>query len=289
MTTVKSSQQTATPELRQWIVEQARNGHPPEVVLKAMTDAGWDEEIAIQTLESTLHEALDMVRQPAAELAGSVPVPEPRLEGSPSAVWVGDRQVSVIMSLKHPRVVVFGGFLSDDECDALVALAVPRLARSETVDVTTGGSEVNEARTSRGMFFQRGETELLSRIEARICALVNWPIDHGEGIQVLNYLPGAEYKPHYDYFDPDQPSAAAILKRGGQRVGTLVMYLNTVEQGGGTTFPDLGLEVAPIKGHAVFFSYGQAHPSSGSLHGGAPVLKGQKWVATKWMREHLFE
>jgi prolyl 4-hydroxylase len=72
-------------------------------------------------------------------------------------------------------------------------------------------------------------------------------------------------------------------------VGTIVMYLNTPEQGGGTTFPDVGLEVAAVKGNAVFFSYDKPHPNTKTLHGGAPVVAGEKWVATKWMRERRFE
>jgi prolyl 4-hydroxylase len=216
-------------------------------------------------------------------------VPEPDLRGSPSSVFAHDREVQVLLSMRDPRVVVFGGFMSHEECDALIELARPRLARSETVHNETGGSEVNDARTSHGMFFQRGESELLRRIEARIAALVNWPVENGEGVQVLNYKPGAEYKAHYDYFDPAQPGTATILKRGGQRVGTLVMYLNAVEAGGGTSFPDVQLEVAPVKGNAVFFAYDRAHPASRSLHGGSPVVAGEKWVATKWMRQGRFD
>ena len=86
-----------------------------------------------------------------------------------------------------------------------MALAQPRLARSETVQTETGASEVNDARTSEGMFFERGENALCQRIEARIAALLHWPVENGEGLQVLRYRPGAEYKPHYDYFDPAQP------------------------------------------------------------------------------------
>jgi prolyl 4-hydroxylase len=44
-----------------------------------------------------------------------------------------------------------------------------------------------------------------------------------------------------------------------------------------------------VKGHAVFFAYERAQPSSGTLHGGAPVLEGEKWVATKWLRERDFD
>jgi prolyl 4-hydroxylase len=196
--------------------------------------------------------------------------------------------VELLASVVHPRVVVFGHFLTDAECDALVELARPRLERSETVVNATGGSEVNEARTSEGMFFQRGETDLIARIERRIAALVHWPVDHGEGLQVLHYRPGAQYRPHQDFFDPAHPGTPRILERGGQRVATLVMYLNRPERGGATTFPDAGIEVAPHKGGAVFFSYDRPHKVCKTLHGGAPVLAGEKWVATKWLRERVF-
>jgi prolyl 4-hydroxylase len=187
-----------------------------------------------------------------------------------------------------PRVVVFGGLLSDVECEALIALAKPRLARSLTVATKTGGEEINADRTSSGMFFQRGENELVRRIETRIARLVNWPEEKGEGLQVLHYRPGTEYKPHYDYFDPGEPGTTAILQRGGQRVGTLIMYLGEPDKGGGTVFPEVHLEIAPKRGNGVFFSYERAHPSTRTLHGGAPVLAGEKWIATKWLREQRF-
>ena len=152
----------------------------------------------------------------------------------------------------------------------------------------TGGNEVNPARTSECMFFGRGESPLCERIEARIAALLSWPVVNGEGLQVLHYQPGAEYRPHHDYFDPAQPGMAAVLRRGGQRVGTLLIYLNTPLQGGATVFPDVALEVMPVKGHAVFFSYDRAHAVTRTLHGGAPVIAGEKWVATKWLREGEF-
>ena len=282
------SSQPVTPELRQWIIEQARAGCRPEDVLAAMRTSGWDEDVAIQALEHTLREALDQRGPATPPLPAPVPVPEPDLKGSPSRVFAHDREVTVLLAMQNPRVVVFGGLLSDEECDALVDAARPRMARSETVVYETGGNEVNAARTSQGMFFGRGESALCARIEARIAALVRWPVENGEGLQVLHYRPGAEYKPHHDYFDPQQPGMAAVLARGGQRVGTIVIYLNSPEAGGGTTFPDVGLEVAPIKGNAVFFSYDRPHPVSRTLHGGAPVIRGDKWVATKWLREREF-
>jgi len=201
----------------------------------------------------------------------------------------GDRRVCVLQAMAAPRVVVFGELLSHEECDQLIELAKPRLARSLTVATKTGGEEVNADRTSNGMFFQRGENELIRTIEARIARLLNWPEENGEGLQVLRYSPGAQYRPHYDYFDPGEPGTPTILKRGGQRVATLVMYLQEPEGGGATTFPDVGLEVAPVRGCGVFFSYDRPDPVTRTLHGGAPVLAGEKWVATKWLREREFK
>ena len=286
-----SSVQIVTPELRQWIIEQAQAGCRPEDVLASMRASGWNEDVALASIEHTLQQFVGTQPKVLAQgrpLPPAVRVPEPALAGSPSRLWAGDREVSVLMMLRNPRVVVFGGLLSDEECDAMVADAAPRLTRSETVVVQTGGNEVNPSRTSQGMFFGRGETPICQRVEARIATLLNWPVVNGEGLQVLHYRPGAEYKPHHDYFDPAQPGMAAVLQRGGQRVATLVMYLNTPQQGGGTVFPDVALEVAPIKGNAVFFSYDRPHAATRTLHGGAPVIAGDKWVATKWLREGQF-
>lgn len=292
--------QIITIELRQWILEQAAAGHSHDSILAAMVSAGWARDVASHALMNTLPaqqpnppapvvpEAAQVVEQGGARVANGVKVPDLDLSQSPRQVNAGDRTVDVLATLTQPRVVVLGGVLSDEECDALIAAARPRMARSLTVQTQTGGEELNPDRTSSGMFFNRGESELITHIEARIARLLNWPVDHGEGIQVLHYHPGAEYKPHYDYFDPAEPGTPTILKRGGQRLATLVMYLSEPARGGGTTFPDVGLEVAPQRGNAVFFSYDRPLPTTRTLHGGAPVIEGEKWVATKWLRERVF-
>lgn len=285
--TSNTSSQSVTPALREWIVAQAKSGMGVQKILHAMLDAGWQQPVAVQALEDTLRVHL---KQQAieAQLPPAVPVPRVALDDAPLYLDLGDRRVHIISHMQKPPIVVIGGFLSDEECDQMVAAARPKMARSRTVDTQTGGEELNDARTSSGMFFTRGQNEVVQRIEARIARLLNWPVENGEGIQVLHYHPGAEYRPHYDYFNPAEPGTASILKRGGQRVGTLLMYLNEPDKGGGTTFPDVRLEVAPKRGNAVFFSYDRADPSTQSLHGGAPVIAGEKWIATKWLREREF-
>lgn len=291
---IQTLTQAVSPELREWILAQAAAGCLADDILVAMHASGWDDAVARAALASTLQQPVPQAAQPglpqlqAMPAGAGTPVPEPDLDGAPARIQLPDREVHVLFTLRRPRVVLFGSFLSEAECDALMELSRPRLARSETVDHQTGGSEVNAARTSDGMFFQRGEAPLIQRIEQRIAALLHWPEERGEGLQILRYRSGAQYRPHFDYFDPAQPGTAAVLRHGGQRVGTLVMYLQVPAKGGATIFPDVGLEVAPVKGHALFFSYDRPHESTGTLHGGSPVTEGEKWVATKWLREGVF-
>jgi prolyl 4-hydroxylase len=271
-------------QLAQWIVDEARGGRPPDELVASMCAQGWQEQSAIDAVEEAMR---GFLAEHAHEhgLPPSNRVPAPIDLNGPALLIADGHEVQVLLQMLHPRVIVFGNLLTHQECDALVALGRERLLRSSTFNPDTGADEAHEARTSEGMFFTRGENALCARIEQRIAALVDWPLENGEGLQVLRYGPGAEYKPHHDYFDPARPGAHVALSRGGQRVASLVMYLNTPLRGGATTFPDVKLEVAPIKGNAVFFSYDRPHPMTATLHGGAPVGEGEKWVATKWLRE----
>jgi prolyl 4-hydroxylase len=86
---------------------------------------------------------------------------------------------------------------SSEECDHLRAKAEPRLTRSGVVE-EHGGDKISEIRTSWGMFFSRGEDEVLRDVEKRLSEWSMIPVENGEGIQVLRYEPGQEYKPHFD-------------------------------------------------------------------------------------------
>ena len=271
--------QAITREMQAWVSAQLVSGHSAEEIFHALIEAGWQAAAANQALGLP---AAGGASPPAL----AVPVVTPDAAGA--MVDAGDKWVEVREHRDAPDVWVFNNLLSAAECTALMEAAAPRLIRSRTVDTLTGGEELNHDRTSHGMFYTRGETAIVRRIEARIARLLNWPVQNGEGLQVLRYRRGAEYKPHYDYFDPGEPGTAKILQRGGQRVGSLIMYLQEPEEGGATVFPDIGLKVHPQRGSAVFFSYPRAHPVSLTLHGGEPVKSGEKWIATKWLREREF-
>jgi prolyl 4-hydroxylase len=276
--------QSISPELREWVVAQLAVGHSVPSLRASMRDAGWHSDVA----DAALAEVEAQVAGAAAFAAARANMPGPDLSMAPLYIDAGDRRVQVLQTMRHPRVIVFGDLVSDEECESLIAAARLRLARSLTVETQTGGEALNVDRTSDGMFFERGENPIVARLEQRIAALLQWPLEFGEGLQILRYSPGAQYRPHFDYFDPGEPGTPTILRRGGQRVATLVMYLQEPELGGATIFPDVGLEVAPKRGTGVFFSYERPDPATRTLHGGAPVLAGEKWVATKWLREREF-
>lgn len=293
-----------TPELHRWVIAQTEAGHAPDALLAQLVARGWPEEQALDLVTRALETRLAQLRAknaaaatPAAvtgAAAGAAPdadepaplhVPQPFGLAAPPSVRVLDREIKVLMTVAHPRVILFGGLLSNAECDELVTLSRARMTASQVVDSDTGGEIAHEGRSSSGYGFQRGATPLIDRIERRIATLLKWPLENGEGLQILRYRVGQEYRPHHDYMDPALPGAPAFLARGGQRVASLVMYLNTPTDGGATNFPEIGLEVTAVKGNAVFFSYERPHPSTKTLHGGMPVRSGEKWVATKWLRE----
>lgn len=210
--------------------------------------------------------------------------PGPALSGAPTQISADGHLVTVLATLVEPALTVFGNLFTPQECEALIASAEPRLARSRTVDRSGGIALSHASRTSDGMFFGLGETSLIAKLEQRIASLLRWPLDRGEGLQVLRYGTGAEYQPHYDFFDAQDAGTAGQIAAGGQRIGTLIVYLRSPDAGGATRFPQIGLDVAPVQGNAVFFAYPQATPASLTLHAGAPVTAGEKWIATKWLR-----
>lgn len=292
--------------ITRWLVEQLRAGQPSHALLQSMCDRGWRRDLAMGLIAEAMGERSAAPETSPAPVAtsGQAPVrvdalqsttastrgmPAPALDDGAMSLDAGDRKVSVLVTLPDPQIVMFADFLSKNECDRLIETARPRMQRSLTADLQTGEQRVDTVRTSRGMFFRRDENPLVRTIEARIARLLSWPVENGEHLQVLHYRPGDRYEPHYDYFDPAGEGSASLLARGGQRIATLLIYLREPERGGETTFPDLGLRFAAKRGCALFFSYDRPHPSTKTLHGGAPVIAGEKWVATKWLREGVFE
>lgn len=270
--------QQLSSEWRGWISENIARGCTDSSIVASMVHAGIDPALAraaIVTLRLPGHPPLDNLSSQFH---------------TGNSIWTQDHQVQVVMRVSKPCVAVLNNVLTPEECDELIRLSRIKLKRSTIVDPLSGEYRVIEDRSSSGTFFALNENEFISRLDRRISEVVNWPAENGEGLQILNYQIGGEYKAHFDYFPPDDPGSQPHLNNGGQRVSTLVVYLNDVNDGGETVFPRINLSVCPRKGSAVYFEYcnatGEVDPMT--LHGGAPVRAGEKWIATKWMRQSRY-
>jgi len=199
------------------------------------------------------------------------------------------------------RIFYIHRLLSNEECDHIIKKATARLARSGVVNTATGGSVVDDVRTSEGMFMNRAEDPVVETIERRIANFSHLPVWHGEGLQVLRYQRNQKYDAHWDFFFDKENSV-----NGGNRYATVLTFLNDVEEGGETVFPkvpapngDNGplftecaryhLAAKPRKGDAVMFHSmkpnGQLEERS--MHTACPVTRGIKWSMPKWIHvEH---
>ena len=182
---------------------------------------------------------------------------------------------------ERPRIWAARSLLTESECAWLIARARPYLQPSVVVDPGTGEMVPNPVRRSDGaMFGVLLEDVLVSAINRRIAALSETKAECGEPLQLLRYPPGGEYKAHLDGLPPG----------GNQRVATVLVYLNESYEGGETTFLRTGTTFRGRTGDALLFWNVDADgaPDPMSLHAGLPVRRGEKLIATRWIRERTF-
>jgi prolyl 4-hydroxylase len=282
------------PDLSRWLVQGLDRGLPPTALVKTMVDERMQPTVA-QTIVDAFVDARRAGRPvpvDAITVEDDVAAAAPAGARLPTGnrIVTFDRDVRVLARGDNPTLALLEGVVSADECDALIALARPRLQPSTVVDPDSGHDVVASYRASFGMFFRPAENDLVARLERRFSEVMRLPLEHGEGIQVLRYEAGGGTAPHHDFLAPTNVANQASLARSGQRVSTLITYLNDVEAGGETSFPLGGWSIAPHRGHSLYFESctptGEIDPQS--LHAGNPVTRGEKWIATKWMRARKF-
>lgn len=201
-----------------------------------------------------------------------------------------ERIVKIAYRHHYPRIVLLDNVLSLQECDQVIARSRIHLKPSVIVDEVTGKQVPVKERRSETYYLRRGEDAFIQRLDARCSEIMGKPVEHGESLQVVRYKQGGEYRPHWDYLpgenEPDTIRGQNLIRNGGNRMSTLLIYLNDVPKGGSTYFPGLNVSIKPRKGSAVYFVFadGQGGLDPQTLHAGAPVLDGEKWIMTKWMR-----
>ena len=129
----------------------------------------------------------------------------------------------------------------------------------------------------------------LIAIYARLAHFAGVPHENCELMGVLRYAPGQEYKPHHDFL-PEDAEDYSEVKRSGQRSRTLLIALNDEYEGGETIFPKLDVKLRGAPGDSFVFHNTDADekPYPETLHAGAPVASGEKWLLTLWCRARSF-
>lgn len=179
------------------------------------------------------------------------------------------------------ELFAIGGFLDDAECARLCAMidAVARPSSLHEIDYASG------FRTSYSGDLDPHDA-FVAGISARIDALLGVEAKIGEPIQGQRYLPGQQFKAHNDWFYTTEGYWPQEEARGGQRSWTAMAYLNTVEAGGATAFTKLGIQIEPKAGALLVWNNAlpDGRPNEATLHAGTPVVRGAKYIITKWYR-----
>lgn len=183
---------------------------------------------------------------------------------------------------ERPHVRLFRGVFNERECAYLRMAATPMLSRSVVVDPVSGVQRPDPLRTSHAAGFNAPlECPAVHALNRRLAAASGTAPEQGEPLQVLRYAAGGEYRAHLD----------AIPGFANQRVMTMLVWLNDDYEGGETHFPEADLTLRGAAGDAILFRNTLADGSADPLsrHAGLPVASGEKWLASRWIRERPFD
>ena len=179
------------------------------------------------------------------------------------------------------EIFAVGNFFDEVECGRLMAItdAVAKPSRAFDAEYASG------YRTSYSGDVDPNDP-FIRKLQRRIDDLLGIDPSYGETIQTQRYLPGQQFQPHTDWFPAGTPYWEQEKDRGGQRSFTAMAYLNAVEEGGSTDFPRLGLSFEPRAGTLLIWNNAdeQGVPNPWTLHAGMPVVRGVKYIITKWYR-----
>ena len=178
----------------------------------------------------------------------------------------------------------FAVYAASDVIDRADADELLRLAEDQWTASAAAGDATNNYRTSETASLRDDASrasKAVDRVAAKAAALFGLPRSCCETLQLVRYAsPAAFYKPHLDCLE--EPGQVLL---GGQRVGTVLVYLNDVDAGGATRFPALGLEVAPRELQAVAWANVRADgvPDVRARHEALPTAA-TKVAVNCWVR-----
>lgn len=187
-----------------------------------------------------------------------------------------DKNLNVI----NDWIIILDEAISPQLCDELIQHSKDHLKSSGIL-----GDQIKNYRTSSDYFFENA-TDITKNLDEVVADLTSLALENQERLSIIKYSVGQEYKEHYDFLH----HLESETDRGGDRLFTAIFYLNDDFAGGETYFPKLDIAILPKKGRMLIWkNYINDLPNYESLHCGLAVTKGEKWIATKWVRQFAFD
>ncbi|MGV9005695.1 MAG: 2OG-Fe(II) oxygenase [Brevundimonas sp.] len=186
-----------------------------------------------------------------------------------------------------PAILAVDGFLPESVCDWLRNQAADRVEPALVYDPVTGEGRRDTVRTNAATQIGPEQTDLvLALVRERIARTAGLPVPGLEWTQVLHYAVGQTFDWHVDWLDPSVPGHRDDLTARGQRIATLLVFLNDDFEGGETAFEAGGLRHRGRKGDALLWA--NTRPDGAidrrTRHAGLPPTRGEKWVLSQWLR-----
>ncbi len=272
-----------------WVTLNIARGCDKRGIIQILLDHEFDAESIFDALKDepdaiTLQEFLQQ------KINTSNSIPQSKFFDSEKSTFQALNEIKPPFAQKlatnKANVFVIENFLNENECQELITI-IRSHCRQSTI---TSQDEPDKAfRTSQtcdlGLLQQHA---LVQEIDKRICEYMGIEQQRSETIQGQYYQVGQQFKAHTDYFEPNTSEYQNFAGELGQRTWTFMIYLNEVDSGGETNFPELSLEIKPSVGKALVWnsllSNGEVNPAT--LHWAKPVIFGEKFVITKWFRTH---
>lgn len=254
-----------------WIWDNVRRGSPKRELANILLEKGFDKELIINEFSNP------NIFSDEGEIA-------------PQLCLSRMEEYGAVRLSEDLEIFQIKNFLSPNECEQMIKIVRENCHQSAVIDYSTGGDTISDFRTSSTANLYRKMGDIINYVEDLIIKYFNIPEKFTEQIQGQYYKVGQQFKPHHDTFFPTSDKMKEAIEKSGNRTWTAMIYLNDVEEGGETKFTKINYSSKPETGKLLFWRNTENGQNvENSMHWGMPVIKGEKFVLTKWFREKQYQ
>ena len=270
------TKETINEDWTNWVIRQIKRGVPRNNIRKILERENYSKKIIDNFLNiKNNYNSYKFLLDDGISILDNIPV---------------DKIKDVTVLNTNPIIITIDNFLSDDICNHFMGISKNNFKRALVSGKKDGF--VSKGRTGLNYWIEHNRDSITMELANKIAKIIDMPLENAESYQVIYYGKTQEYRRHYDgwLFD-NSDKTERMLKKGGQRILTVLCYLNDVKEGGGTEFPRLNLNIEAKKGRIVIFQNvedGSNVRHKLSEHAGMPVLDGEKFAFNLWFREKKF-